>query len=151
MIKSHNRSSIFVVPAMAMLTVSAPSLAQDAPSMSYTSFEATSAKPVQLGYYGAAHRDCTPAPTPTIRVSSPPKSGTFTIRAGQMQMAPTAPCPGLKIPAQIVFYQARVGATGTDHLIYEVINASNKVDAYDVTINIKEPPKGSATDPDKPI
>ena len=68
-----------------------------------------------------------------------------------MQTAPTAPCPGLKVPAQIVFYQARVDATGTDHFVYEVINASNKVDAYDVTITIKEAPKGSAPNADKPI
>jgi hypothetical protein len=48
-------------------------LAQAASSMNYTSFDATSAKPVQVGYYGSAHKDCTPAPLPTIRVVEPPK------------------------------------------------------------------------------
>ena len=132
--------------------ISTAALAQEAPSLNYTSFEATSAAPVQLGYYGAVHKDCSPAPPVTIRVSEPPKSGTFTIRPGELTTSATAkPCPGVKIPAEVVFYQARPGATGTDHLVYEVVNASNKVDAYDVTITIKEAPKGSATSTDKPI
>jgi len=149
-----DRTAIFCAflfaPAAAIL-VSAAALAQDAPSLNYTSFEATSAAPVQLGYYGAVHKDCTPAPMVTIRVSEPPKSGTFTIRPGQLTTSATAQCPGLKIPAQVVFYQARPDTAGTDHLVYEVINASHKVDAYDVTITIKEAPKGTAPNLDKPI
>jgi hypothetical protein len=135
---------------LAAQLAAAAALAQEAPSINYTSFEATSAKPVQLGYYGAVHKDCTPAPLPTIRVSEPPKSGTFTIRPGQLTTSATAQCPGLKIPAEVVFYRARPGAIGADHLVYEVVNASHKVDAYDVTINIKEAPK-SAPSQDKPI
>jgi hypothetical protein len=73
----------------------------------------------------------------TIRVNEPPRSGTFTIRPDKLTTS--------------VFYQARVGATGTDHLVYEVVNASNKVDAYDVTITIREAPKGSTPNSDKPI
>ena len=60
-------------PALAAAVSTA--VAQPAPSMNYTSFEATSDKPVQLGYYAAARKDCTPAPLPTIRVREPPKSG----------------------------------------------------------------------------
>jgi len=132
--------------------ISAAALAQEAPSVNYTSFDATSATPTQIGYYGAIHKDCSPAPPIKIRVSEPPKSGTFTIRPGEMTTVATAkPCPGVKIPAEVVFYQARVGATGPDHLVYEVVNASNKVDAYDVTINIKEAPQGLAPNKDKSL
>ena len=139
------------VLALALVGVSTAAVAQDAPSVNYTSFDATSAAPVRLGYYGAAHKDCSPAPPVTIRVSEPPKSGTFTIRPGQLTISATAKeCPGLKIPAEVVFYQARPGAAGTDHLVYEVTNASHKVDAYDVTINIKEAPK-LAPGQEKPI
>jgi hypothetical protein len=44
------------------------------------------------------------------------------------------------MPAQVVFYQARTGATGSDHLVYEVTNPTGEVGTYDVTINIKNPP-----------
>src|ERR1035437_4487980 len=138
-----------VLWSLAAGMISTVALAQEAPSLNYTSFDATSAAPVQLGYYGAVHKDCSPAPPLTIRVSEPPKSRTFIIRPGKLTTSATArPCPGVTIPAEVVFYQARPGAAGTDHLVYEFVNASNKVDAYDVTITIKEAPKGSTPNAD---
>ena len=125
--------------ALAAMMVTA-ALAQPAPSSNYTSFEATSAKPVQIGYYAEAHKDCTPAPLPTIRVIEAPKSGTLTVRVGELKTNQVAGCPGLKTPARVVFYQARGGALGTDHLVYVVTNATGEVASYDVTINIKEAP-----------
>jgi hypothetical protein len=130
--------------------VSTSVLAQDAASVNYTGFDVTPAKPVQLGFYGALHKDCSLAPLPTIRVTEAPKSGTLTIRPGQLTTSATAQCPGAKIPAEVAFYQARSGATGTDHLVYEVIEA-NHVAAYDVTITIKEAPKSAVPNSDKPI
>jgi hypothetical protein len=41
---------------------------------------------------------------------------------------------------QVVFYQARAGATGSDHLVYEVMNLTGEVGTYDVTITIEEAP-----------
>ncbi len=131
--------------------ISPAAIGQPAPSMNYTSFEATPDKPVQLGYYAAAGKDCAPAPVPTIRVSEPPKSGVLTVRVGQLTTSAIAACPGLKLPAQVVFYQARAGATGADHLVYDVIDAPNKIDAYDVTITIREAPKGAGPGSEKPI
>ena len=139
---------LFVLFVSALTAVSTAAVAQPAPSMNYTSFEATADKPVQLGYYAAARKDCTPAPLPVIRVREPPKSGIFTIRAGELTTSAIAACPRLKVPVQVVFYQARAGATGADHLVYEVMDASDKVDAYDVTITIKE---GANSGSEKPI
>ena len=108
-------AGIVALSLAAMIPTAA--LAQEAPSLNYTSFDATSAAPVQLGYYGAVHKDCTPAPPVTIRVSEPPKSGTFTILPGQLTTSASAkPCPGVTIPAEVVFYQARPDAAGTDRL-----------------------------------
>src|SRR5271169_6888936 len=45
------------------------------------------------------------------------------------------------LPAQVTFYEARIGTTGTDHLVYEVTNPTGEVATYDVTINIKNPPE----------
>jgi hypothetical protein len=129
------------VLALALAAViSTVALAQPAPSSNYTSFEVTPAKPVQLGYYASAHKNCTPAPLPTIRVIEAPKSGTLSVRRGELKTDQIAGCPGLKMPAQVVFYQARAGTTGSDHLVYEVTNSTGEVGAYDVTITIKNPP-----------
>lgn len=58
---------------------------------------------------------------------------------------------GAENPAQVAFYQARAGATGTDHLVYAVINPSGAVATYDVTINIKEAPKPASTTKEQKI
>ena len=133
--------------------ISTAALAQPAPTSNYTSIEATPAKPVQLGYHASAHKNnCSPAPLPTIRVIQVPKSGTLTVRRALLTTDKIAGCPGLKIPAQVVFYQARAGATGSDHIVYEVTDFNREVGTYDVTIKIKEAPKPSpATKKDEKI
>lgn len=150
MIKPPNWSAILV---MHLFSVAMPttSYAQDAPSVNYTAFDATSAKPVQLGYYATARKDCAPAPAPVIRVIEASRSGTLTVRGGELTTSNIAGCPRFKTQAQVVFYQARVGAVGTDHVVYAVTNAVGKMDAYDVTINIKEAPKSPVPDSEKPI
>jgi hypothetical protein len=128
--------------ALAVILVSTAAFAQPAPTNNYTSIEANPDKAVQLGYYGSAHKsNCTPAPLPTIRVVQAPKSGTLTVRRALLTTDKIAGCPSLKIPAQVVFYQSRAGATGSDHVVYEVISENGEVGTYDVTVNIKEAPK----------
>ena len=134
---------VFALAIMFSLTaamIPSAAFAQPAPTSNYTSFEATPGKPVQLGYYASAHKDCTPAPLPVVRVIEAPKSGTLTVRRGELKTDQVAGCPGLKMPAQVVFYQARAGATGSDHLVYEVTNPTGEVGSYYVTITIKNPP-----------
>jgi hypothetical protein len=76
-----------------------------------------------------------------ISVIEAPKSGMLTVRRGQLKTDQVAGCPGMKIPAQVVFYQARAGATGSDHLVYEVTTPTGEVGTYDVTIKIKQAPE----------
>ena len=82
------------------------------PRRNYTSVDATSDKPVQLGYHASAHKNCTPAPLPTIRVIEAPKSGMLTVRRAVLTTERVAGCPGLKTPAQVVLYLARPGYAG---------------------------------------
>lgn len=131
--------------------ISTVALAQEAPSVNYTSFEATSAAPTQIGYYGTANKNCSPAPPPRVRVSEPPKSGVLTIRVGELTTDAVKGCGTLKLPARILFYQARAGATGSDHLVYETTDVSGAVAGYDVTIVIREAPKSASPGGDKPI
>ncbi len=129
-----------VLALAVVIVISTAALPQPAPTSNYTSFEVTSAKPVQLGYYASAHKNCTPAPLPTVHVVVAPKSGTLTVRVGELKTNQVAGCPELKTPARVVFYRARPGIVGTDHLVYEVTNPTGQVATYDVTINIKEAP-----------
>ena len=135
----------------AVIGVPAAAVAQAPSSTNYTSFDATSAKPVQIGYYGSAHKDCTAAALPTIRVVEAPRSGLLTVRRGVLTTNRLANCPGLRIPAQVAFYQARPGVGGTDHFVYLVTNPDGLVAAYDVSITIKEAPKSPAPSLGNPI
>jgi hypothetical protein len=143
---SHPRALVFLWATASLTTTAA--LAQAA---NYSSVEATSDKPVQLGYYASAHKNCTPAAMPTIRVIDAPKSGTLTVRKAVLTTDKVAGCPAVKVPAQVVFYQARAGYSGPDHVKYEVTSENGEVATYDVTINVKEAPKPPVPNAEKPI
>jgi len=121
--------------AISLLPTTAP-----AQTANYTTVEATSEKPVQLSYHGSAHKNCTPAPLPTVRVMEPPKSGMLTVRRATLTTNKVAGCPAMKTPAQVVFYQARASYEGPDHVKYEVTSENGEVAIYDVTITIKASP-----------
>ncbi len=72
-------------------------------------------------------------------------------RRGELKTDLIVGCPGFKTPARAVFYQARAGMVGTDHLAYAAINPSGAVATYDVTINIKEAPKPASTTKEQKI
>ena len=69
-------STMLLSCALAALAVSSV-LAQ---ATNYTSVEATAGKPVQLTYHASAHKNCTPAPLPTVRVTQSPKAGFLIVR-----------------------------------------------------------------------
>ncbi len=133
--------------ATASVCVSA-SLAQDA---NHSNVDAAPDKPVQLSYHASAHKsDCSAGPLPTIRVIEAPKSGVLTVRKAVLTTNKVAGCPGLKTPAQVVFYLARAGFAGPDHVKYEVTGENGEVATCDVTITVKaappaqSPPAGEA-------
>src|SRR5262249_46590967 len=131
------RACLVCCAAAALLASTA--LAQG--SANYTSVEATSDKPVQLSYHASAHKsNCTPAPLPTVRVTEAPKAGMLTVRGPVLTTNKIAGCPSLKTPAQVVFYQAKAGYQGPDHVRYEVTTEQGQVATYDVAITVKEAP-----------
>jgi len=134
-------STMLLSCAIAGLVASA-ALAQ---AVNYTSVEATAGKAVQLTYHASAHKNCTPAPLATFDVLQAPKLGLLTVRKGLLTTNNVAGCPGLKIPAQVVFYRARAGSAGPDHVVYKVTSANGEVETYDVTINIEKAPKPVST------
>ena len=98
---------------------------------------------MQLSYHASAHKNCTPAPQPTIRVIEAPKSGALTVRRAVLTTDKVAGCPGLKTPAQAVFYLAHTGYAGPDHVRYEVTSENGEVATNDVAITVKATPAPS--------
>lgn len=127
-----------VVPLAAALSSAA--LGQPAADTNYTTVKAAPGKPVRLGYYADAHKNCTPAPLPEIRVIQPPKAGILLVRRAQLVTSKVPGCPRMQTPAQVVFYRARPGSGGTDHVVYQVTGPSGRSAAYDVTIEITAAP-----------
>ena len=139
---SHLRSWLVGCAAASWLTSMA--LAQG--SANYTSIEAAWDQPVQLSYHASAHTaNCTAAALPTVRVTQPPKWGMLSVRKAVLTTDKVAGCPPIKTPAQVVFYQARSGYTGPDHLNYEVTSENGEVATYDVTVTVKEAPAQKKT------
>jgi hypothetical protein len=126
--------------ATASVCVSA-SLPQDA---NYTSADAIPGKPVQLSYHASANKNnCSPGALPTIRIIEAPKSGILTVRNAVLTTNKIEGCPQLKAPARVVFYTAKTGYTGPDHVKYETTDENGQVDTYDVTIAVKAAPAES--------
>jgi hypothetical protein len=140
------RPSIVLLSCAIAGSVASAALAQTA---NYTSVEATAGKPVQLTYHASAHKgDCTPAPLATFDVLEAPKLGILTVRKALLTTNKIAGCPGLKIPAEVVFYRGRDGAAGSDHVVYKVTSSGGEVETYDVTITLKSgPPQAPAPSP----
>ena len=137
-------STMLLSCAIAGLAASA-ALAQAA---NYMSVEATAGKPLQLSYHASAHKsNCTPAPLSTFDVLQAPKLGVLTVRKALLTTNKVAGCPGLKIPAEVVFYRGRDGSAGPDHVVYKVTSSNGEVETFDVTITLKAGPPASASPP----
>ncbi len=137
-------STMLLSCAIAGLAASA-ALAQAA---NYMSVEATAGKPLQLSYHASAHKsNCTPAPLSTFDVLQAPKLGVLTVRKALLTTNKVAGCPGLKIPAEVVFYRGRDGSAGPDHVVYKVTSSNGEVETFDVTITLKAGPPASPSPP----
>ena len=126
---------------MAMALTSTIAAAQLGPPTKYTAFKAVPGKAVELGNYASANQNCSPGPAPSVHVVEPPKSGTLTVRVAQLTYNNVFGCPPIKMPAQVLTYEARDAGADRDHLIYDVSGAKGEVTIYDVTIEITPSPK----------
>jgi hypothetical protein len=131
---------IVLIAATMVAGIVSGAYGQPAPSTNYTSIEAEPSKPLQVGYYAQAHKDCSLSKLPIVHVVEAPTLGTLTVRPGELKTDRVPNCPSLKIPAQMVFYQARPKATGSDHVMYSVTYPNGEIALYDVAIHVKEPP-----------
>ena len=118
-----------------------------AQSTDYTSVVAIGSKPLQLTYHASAHKDCAPAGPPEIKVLDSPKNGTLIIRKGELTTDKFANCGRIQVPVEVVFYQAKDGYVGSDHVQYQVVGVNGVITKYDVTIDVKPSPAGAPPSP----
>lgn len=110
----------------------------------YSTHQAVQGAALRLNVHASGNKiTCKPAPLPVVKVIEPPKSGTLTVRQGQITTDKLGDCARVKLPAQIVFYTARSDFVGRDHLVYGVTNANGQAEVFDMTIEVKEGPKPS--------
>ncbi len=133
------RLSIALLSFAIAVSMASAVLAQ---ATSYTTAETTVGTPIRLTYHASAHKNCTPAPPPTIKVIEPPKAGALVVRKGMLATDKIAGCERIKVPAQVVFYNPKEGYVGSDHVIYEVTDSNGQVTTYDMTITMKAGPPG---------
>jgi hypothetical protein len=140
------KTLVLLLLAVACFRVSA-ALAQ---ASNYTSIETTSGTPIRLGYHASAHKNCTPAQLPAIKVSEPPKAGALVVRKGTLATDKVPGCGLIRVPVQVVFYNPRDGYVGPDHVQYEVTNSNGQTTTYDITVTVKATPPGAAVPPEAP-
>ena len=131
--------SIVLLAATFLAGIASATYGQPAPSTNYTSIEAEPNKPVQVGFYAQAHKDCSASKLPIVRVVEVPTLGILSVRPSELKTDRVPNCPSLKVPAQVVTYQARDKSTGSDEVKYSVTYPNGEIALYDVSIRIKEP------------
>jgi hypothetical protein len=122
-----------------------------AQSMEYTSVETTVGAIARLGFYASIKRDCSPGPLPTITVRKPPKHGSLVVRTGAVATNRVAACPGVKVPALIVFYRSQADYVGTDDVVYDVKESEGRDKAFSVIISVKRAAQPNAPSYAQPL
>jgi len=132
---------ILALTATIMVATATMAAAQLGPPTKYTAFKAVPGKAIEIGNYASANQNCSPGVAPVIHVVESPKAGTLTVRVAQLTYNNVFGCPPLKMPAQVLTYEARDSGVDRDHLIYDVSGAKGEVTIHDVTIEIAPPAK----------
>jgi hypothetical protein len=134
-------SGILII--LALVAGSAPATAQ---VTEHGSVVATGNKPVQLTYHASA-KNCVATEPPAIKIVEAPKDGALIIRSGMLTTEKFAGCGQIRVPAQVVFYEANERYVGSDHATYEAIASNGGVTKYEVAITVQPNSPPSSTQP----
>ena len=73
-----------------------------------------SGKEARVGWIGSVSENCRANAAPTITPAELAKHGQIKLVEGQVETNTVPNCPGIKIPAIVVFYTSSPGFKGTD-------------------------------------
>jgi hypothetical protein len=111
-----------------------------------TTLPAISGVTTRLSHHATLRRDCTPGPLPELKVIDPPKNGTLLVRLMRLKGAPDSNCPGIELPAQVIFYRSAANFAGVDAISYQTTTAGRvQPQSYTIIIQVKAPePNGES-------
>src|SRR5689334_372245 len=137
------RGVFLLILAAAIMTGTAPSDAQDqapaAPKVVERTVKALPDRDTQIGVYLNVQPDCSSGPLPTIRLASPPSSGTVVVKSGKVKATNYKSCLALEVPAYVAFYKSRPAFLGNDVLTIEVKYAQGRTEIQKITVNVAGP------------
>lgn len=113
----------------------------------YRSADAVTGKSARLGVYANVSKECTTGPLPEIKVVTPPKHGSLSVKTGNLKPGAVPRCPNLEVPVQGVFYQSNPRFTGADEVAYEVKHQNGRVQSLTVKITVGGEAKPGAKPP----
>src|SRR5215218_6033430 len=102
----------------------------------YGTATASSGVQVRINAHFNLNRDCSPGAAPEVRVITPPKNGTLSIRIGNARAPQFRECRNVDAPARIVFYQSNPGYSGEDKVAYELKKADGMTEIQNITISV---------------
>ncbi|HDZ71982.1 MAG TPA: hypothetical protein ENH55_04205 [Aurantimonas coralicida] len=100
---------------MKFLILAATSFFLALPAMAQEQVTAKSGEEVRVGWIGSVGENCQTNPLPAITPAELAKHGQIRLTEGEVQTDTVPNCPGIKIPAIVVFYTSSPGFTGTDN------------------------------------
>src|SRR2546425_8370303 len=100
---------------------------------------------IRVGVYINVRPDCTSAPLPSIRLTSPPENGKVTVKKAKVTATNYKQCLALEVPAFIALYRSRADFVGVDVLTLEVKFPDGKtvVQRISVTVGSGAPGRGT--------
>ena len=90
----------------------------------------------QIGLYVNVRPDCTSGPLPTIRLASPPGSGTVVVKSAKVKATNYKACLALEIPGYVAFYKSKPEFLGEDVLTIEVKYPQGRTEIQKITVNV---------------
>ena len=96
------------------LTAAALMVAFTLPAVAQETVSAKSGKEVRVGWIGSVGENCQAKPAPSVKPASVAEHGQIKLMKGKVKTDSIARCPGIEIPAVVVFYKSSPDFKGTD-------------------------------------
>lgn len=103
-------------------------------------------KPARLAVITALKKDCSIGEVGSIRIVTPPKSGSLVIKTGKTKTPASFRCPNVETPVQALFYQPNGKFTGQDEVAYETKATDGATETFTVKINVTDKPAAPKKD-----
>jgi hypothetical protein len=136
MINIESSSAFTLVTSLAVVPVTAVAQA----NQTFRTEEVIAGKPSRLGYVSTLGKDCNPVPLGDIKVTTPPKKGSVSVRVGKVK---SSRCSNKEMTVKVVTYQAPEKYTGDDQVVLEVKHSDGRVEAMTIKIEVKNQPASS--------